>query len=76
MSKDLMEIRAQAIQLSRGNSIPGTGNNKCKGSEARNMSKGPVWLEQREQKEKRGEIREACELYSEGWWDEEDPPRR
>lgn len=76
MIKDLKEIRAQAMQISRGNSIPGRGNNKWKGSEARNMSRGPVWLEQREQKEKRGETREACELCSEGRWDEEDPPRR
>lgn len=49
MSKDRKEIRAQTMQISRGKSIPGRGNRKCKGSEARNI---PVWLEKREQEER------------------------
>lgn len=35
LSKDPREVRAQAMQISRGNTIPGRGNSKCKGSEAK-----------------------------------------
>ena len=35
LSKDLTEIKAQAMKISRGNSIPGRVNKKCKGSEAK-----------------------------------------
>lgn len=55
--KDLKEIRVQTMQISRGKSFLGRGNSKCKASEARNISRRPMWLEKKEQEERRDEIR-------------------
>lgn len=51
--KGLKEIRTQTMRISRGKSILGRGNSKCKASEARNIVRRPVWLEKKEQEEER-----------------------